>query len=74
MSKIDPLQTSQEIKIAWINLADNYKSIGQNERAYELLKDLFQSQETSPIHVLKEKYLKHLHEWQQYNYLRQSIA
>ena len=74
MSKIDPLQTSQEIKIAWINLADNYKSIGQNERAYELLKDLFKYQEDTSCKVLRKKYLQHLHEWQQYHYLRQATA
>lgn len=74
MSKTDPFQTLQNIKINWINLADNYKSIGQKERAYEILKDLFRYQNDSSPAILSELYLRHLHDWQQFSCLRHATT
>lgn len=65
---MEELNTIQDVKIAWINLADNYKSIGKKEVAYELLKELvFQSERGLQAPFLRELYFKHLNRWEKVN-------
>ena len=53
-----------DIKLSWLFIADNYKNLGDREKAYEVYKDLFSSLTSSlePASLV-EKYHYHLREW-----------
>lgn len=75
MAYTDPLSTLQEIKIAWINLADCYKTAGQQEMAFEILKELVSySDQRLEIQSLRALYYQHLSNWQQTTALYKNIA
>ena len=75
MDHTEPLSTLQEVKIAWINLADCYKTAGQQEMAFEILKELVSySDRHVGIETLRALYDQHLSNWQRTTALYKNIA
>lgn len=68
MKIFDPLETRQNIRIAWLDLVKCYESAGLKVEAGILLKELSlltEANHDSPS--LRDKYFTHLQEWENLN-------